>query len=255
LAALSVGPDGRWLTEGNTETELILRAPASLVEERRLERESKWAHPAFSRDGGYVMLRGLKTHVIETTSGRICARLRSNRDVLVFGDIRQAVTVYEEYLKVQVSRWDLETGEFLGKQVLDFGDGKVMRTPSFEWPEHGKIPVQFRDGSGGPFNAIARLLSKLGLSAALLDRDRYTYAILDLPSNSLLSGIRLETESSLQVSPDGGTLAVSDKSGGSVQFWDVPPRKPLMWFAAWATLLALAIAFFARRRVGTLRAA
>jgi WD40 repeat protein len=52
-------------------------------------------------------------------------------------------------------------------------------------------------------------------------------------------------------SPDGTLLAIAGDT--TLAVWDVPPRKRLSWFAAGATLLALPIVVFARRRTRLLR--
>jgi WD40 repeat protein len=50
-----------------------------------------------------------------------------------------------------------------------------------------------------------------------------------------------------QFSLDGSLFAVND--GATLRIWDIPPRKPLTWFAVGATLLALPMALVARWRV------
>jgi len=52
-------------------------------------------------------------------------------------------------------------------------------------------------------------------------------------------------------SSDGKLLAISRPD--SLTVWDIPPRKPLTWFAAGATLLALPTFTIACRRVRRLR--
>ena len=54
-------------------------------------------------------------------------------------------------------------------------------------------------------------------------------------------------------SPNSEVAAIHDKHDNSWAVWDIPPRKSLTWFAAGAALLALPIAFLARRRVRRLR--
>jgi hypothetical protein len=55
-------------------------------------------------------------------------------------------------------------------------------------------------------------------------------------------------------SSDGRTLVVQDSiTGGALRVWDIPPRKPLAWLLAAAGLLALPVAWLARRRARALR--
>jgi hypothetical protein len=57
-------------------------------------------------------------------------------------------------------------------------------------------------------------------------------------------------------SADSTAIATENARDASIiDIWDIPPRRPLTWFATGAALLALPIAFFARRRVRKLRAA
>jgi hypothetical protein len=58
-------------------------------------------------------------------------------------------------------------------------------------------------------------------------------------------------------STDGRFLAISFAQDEEfhLHVWDVPPRKPLTWFAAGAVLLILPLAWLARRRVRRLRRA
>jgi WD40 repeat protein len=56
------------------------------------------------------------------------------------------------------------------------------------------------------------------------------------------------------LSADGQTLA-AQRDDGTVELWDIPPRKPLSWLAVVAALLALPLAWLARRRVRRLRRA
>jgi hypothetical protein len=53
-------------------------------------------------------------------------------------------------------------------------------------------------------------------------------------------------------SADGQSLAVLD-SADVLTVWDIPPRKPLMWFVVAAALLILPLVWLARRRVRKLR--
>jgi hypothetical protein len=54
--------------------------------------------------------------------------------------------------------------------------------------------------------------------------------------------------------PDGGSLAVQDQADPNLwHIWDMPPRKPLPWFALAAAVLALPLAGLAWRRSRRLR--
>jgi hypothetical protein len=54
----------------------------------------------------------------------------------------------------------------------------------------------------------------------------------------------------MKFASDGRTLAI--RGDGIVRLWDIPPRKPLAWFLAAAGLLAMPVAWLARRRARAL---
>jgi WD40 repeat protein len=97
--------------------------------------------------------------------------------------------------------------------------------------------------------------SDLRINAAIFDV-RTGEHLVEIPSVSeeIVEGIRPLV--SLDWSPDDKTLATLQSGTLNVwNLWDIPPRKSVTWFAAGAALLALPIAFVARRRVRELRAA
>ncbi|HEY1378522.1 MAG TPA: hypothetical protein VGF55_17110 [Gemmataceae bacterium] len=81
---------------------------------------------------------------------------------------------------------------------------------------------------------------------------RPTIAIYDLHSGRRLGRVGLVDASALPLlAPDGQTLAVWQP--GSIELWDIPPRKPPAWFAAAAAVLALPLAGLAWWRTRRLR--
>jgi WD40 repeat protein len=78
------------------------------------------------------------------------------------------------------------------------------------------------------------------------------YARLDLLDAATGRRLHALPETDVAYAPDGQSLAVLDPSG-RLAVWDVPPRKPLAWLVIAAALLALPLAWLARRRVQRLR--
>jgi hypothetical protein len=127
------------------------------------------------------------------------------------------------------------------------------------------FPVPFRATVGGRFLAVTeefespynRLMNWLhaqlsavpenigsGMSVAIYDAatGEYRCRIIDV-----------DLHRTALVSPDGRMLAVQ-KSDSTIEFYDLPPRKPLTWLAAAAAFLALIVLIPARWRTRRLAA-
>jgi hypothetical protein len=75
---------------------------------------------------------------------------------------------------------------------------------------------------------------------------------MDTATGARLLTLRPPKQAWRAYSPDGRSFAALD-TAGNIAIWDLPPRKPLGWFALAAGVLALPIAWLARRRVRRLR--
>jgi hypothetical protein len=132
--------------------------------------------------------------------------------------------------------------------LLDAASGAEVRRTSLgvqEYPLHagtdGRSLLVATQPSG--LDAILGLLSQHGLPGPQPVLGRLT--LLDAAT-----GRRLYTLPGGDVVADGDlrSLAVLDASG-NLTVWDVPPRKPLVWFVPLAALLVLLPAWLARRQV------
>ena len=98
---------------------------------------------------------------------------------------------------------------------------------------------------------VMKYLRKCGLGRICPAADERLH-IFDVATGQRNGTIALEPGSSMfRVASDGAVLAVW--GNGSLQVWDLPPRKPLIWFAVAAAGLALPIAGLAWRRSRRLR--
>jgi WD40 repeat protein len=106
---------------------------------------------------------------------------------------------------------------------------------------------------GGPWLSPASLwllwLQGLGISLPWHPELDWAVDVLDVATGRRLA--QLPEASGVVASPDSRTLAVS--RDGRIELWDLPPRKPLTWLVIAAALLALPLAWLARRRVRRLR--
>jgi WD40 repeat protein len=153
--------------------------------------------------------------------------------------------------------YDLTNG---GRRTEPFADDKVVQDMS---PD-GRFLLTMKEKS--PPVPWRKILRGLGITR-YLGRDEEWYGELFDPltgrSHGIIPGkapafgsLNLSSGMSMDVgwSPDGRTLAVQDPSDSSVwHIWDIPPRKPLAWFAVGAAMLALPLAGLAWRRSRGLR--
>jgi hypothetical protein len=100
-------------------------------------------------------------------------------------------------------------------------------------------------------STIKRYLSNWGLGR-ILPENHENLCLFNVATGQAQGTVPLEPGLEyFAVTPHGRAIAVVSK--GLLQVWDIPPRKSLGWFAAFAAILALPIAWLSRRRVHRLR--
>jgi hypothetical protein len=134
---------------------------------------------------------------------------------------------------------------------LDAADGRLRYrrvTPPNSLPHTlpGGRTLQYADGTP-QWDALRRRLDPW--LNWLPDRAA-RFHLLDVPTGRHL-GSFLPGDGVQSITADGTTMAFV--GGRHIELWDIPPRKPLMWFLAAAGLLALPVAWLARRRARALR--
>jgi hypothetical protein len=121
-------------------------------------------------------------------------------------------------------------------------------------PDHRSLIGAISESDEG---FLLSLLRRIGITWSRRSDDKLVWRLFDPVTaadlgeicNSPWQSVR-SFEKHFQWSPDGKTLAVRDSRDKSAwQLWDIPPRKPLTWFATGAVLLALPFALIARRYV------
>jgi WD40 repeat protein len=251
VVPLAVAPDGRWVTAGNAPQDLALRAPVALDEILRVRRGSDWSEVAFSPDGRYLLLRGQQTEILDAATVQVRVRLSAPQPI-VLSDIGQVVAL--EYMDgdIALSRWDLETGALLGKQIVAVCTIEQVMEQPFSFPDHGRFVVRHSDSR--PESILEESIGRIPLFESFFNDRSAINVIFDARTGGEVMRIQPRGNAAVQLSPDGRTLAVF-ASDNRVQLWDIPPRKSLTWFAAGAALLAFSIALVARRRIRRLKAA
>jgi hypothetical protein len=182
--------------------------------------------------------------------------LPTNRDVVVHPEVRLAITLYIENNQLELTRWDMTTGTEVGRHVVALGARELVRSKSYEWPKNGILTFET---SSSPF--IVQILLRSWLSALPMFSKVYlartvTYTFFDIRTPCVIGGCTVyDTDRPIaRISPDAQTVAVILPGESRLALWDIPPRKSLAHFAAGAAILALPIAFVARRRERELRA-
>ncbi len=255
LTPHALAPDGRWVTYGDRPTELCIRAPASPAVLTKLDRPGRWAWASFSPDGVYLVVGDAEgTDIVEAASGRACAHLPGGPAPLVLSAARQAVVL--DYLRdppirLGVLRWDLATGQLLGRQELAAVAPHWAANQTYLLPAKGQYLYKF--GGGLPPPLFQQVLSRVPCVKEFVNSNADVYALYDAATGRELARFQPGGRPRVDVSPDGHTLlAMTEERLG---FWDLPPRKPLTWLAVAAPLWALPLAWLARRRARRLPSA
>jgi hypothetical protein len=211
-------------------------------------------------DGGAVLAAGL--YPPESDDGEVrCYDVGTGRELLRVGDadllalspdgrtvVTHSARKTDPALPLTVAAWDVATGRertrFRVPRPADWGyadapraspDGRTVAQRVWVRPAVAAPDWVTRQGwpwplpSEGPGLALYDVGTgaALGVAAGRLDESAW--------------------------SPDGSLLATLDEYGTHVRVWDIPPRKRLTWFVPLAALLALPVAWVARRRARRLR--
>jgi WD40 repeat protein len=222
---------------------------------------------AFSPDGDHlVALIGRRTDgqtdaVPPTTRALHCWEISTTKErysipevgyrSFAFASGGELLVEWQELGKHRVEWFASSSGESLRTVHLD-DDSTFSRIRLTRSPDGTRFIVVQAPSQMG---LIERLARRIGLTAFQNPTVRARSLILDAHTGNCLGVIPSDQAC---WSPDGQTLATpmnTDRPIREIGIWDIRPRKPLSWFAAGATLLALSIAFVAHRSVRKLRIA
>jgi hypothetical protein len=260
---VAMAADGRWVSVreppgGGGPVTASVREPVTGRELGRFRRDRPfWDPVAFSPGGDHLVVADdTGVSVIEIPDGRECLRLPHGSAVLwppgtseVF-TVRQSVTVQHQHIPtdpqaedtVWLSRWDLSSGQCLGCRRDDIPDRTFREVLGM--PTRGLVLVHT---FGPPPDRLDEWLASLPVLGRVINAQSSQGVLLDARTGSVRARFPLPDEFSLRTSPDGHTLLVLTR-GGRLEFWDLPPRKPLSWLIAAAVVWALPLAWLARRR-------
>ena len=86
------------------------------------------------------LLSWVKTDIVESATGDICAHLPAYRQLVVLSDVQQVVAI-DEADEIGLIRWDLITGEPLGRQALPYLPSEELVERIFPLPARGEFLV------------------------------------------------------------------------------------------------------------------
>jgi hypothetical protein len=137
---------------------------------------------------------------------------------------------------------DAADGREVGRSTLGKGSAALAGL------DGRTILVEVRQPFG--LDAVWMWLAEHGIPAPKPSSDSHL-ELLDTATGRLLLTL---PDGNAAFAPDGQSFAfISDGRPGTVELWDIPPRKPLTWFALAAAVLALPLAGLAWRRSHRLR--
>jgi hypothetical protein len=95
-------------------------------------------------------------------------------------------------------------------------------------------------------------MAMLPIIGRLFEEDDTCYLVFDHRTDNEVGRFYPRHPWLVELAPDG-RMAINARQDGQLEFWDIPPRKPLTWFALAAAVLALPLAGLAWRRSRRLR--
>jgi hypothetical protein len=188
---------------------------------------------------------------LDVASGRELLRVQNCLVFRLSPDGRSLVTqIWEEPGFGNVTVWDVQAGRT--RIVPEPPSGASSRGFEAILSPDGKtvgIPV-VRTAS----NPIEDLAKRLGLPwPRAIETGRLSCGLFDMATGESRGIITGRVSSDCWTS-DSRLFATTDRDRTTVFVWDIPPRKPLTWFAAAAAFLALAVLIPARWRTRRLAA-
>jgi hypothetical protein len=193
----------------------------------------------------------------QSATGRELFKIPDASRVIVSKDGNTLLTFSERIpsislddVEYRLSAWDVHTARKRFTIDLACRGFYLDRDAPMISPDDRIIAAPTGRGPVDPFGNLARRLGMRWPYRELSTGE--TMTLFDLASGREIGRVAGEFQWS-RWSPDGTLLATLDDGRHVVRVWDIPPRKPLSWFALAAGVLALPPAWLARRRVRRLR--
>ena len=177
----------------------------------------------------------------ELPGGRPCNPPEPSEFLAVFTGLREARSMSTDaHNDVWVARWDLTTGNRLACHCFSssFTAGVC---------ESQRFVLVWKDREVGSLAAARDFLARSPIVGRYF-RDNLPMGVTvwDDVTEQEIAAIS-DSGANVVLSPDANTLVVGH-GDGQLEFWDIPPRKPLSWLAIAAGVWALPVVWCARRR-------
>jgi WD40 repeat protein len=195
----------------------------------------------------------------ESATGRELLNLRDASQVAISGDGNTLLDISDpvppislDDVPYRLSAWDVGTRRKRFTLDLVCGGFMLDRDSPFFSPNCRVLAAPTGRGPVGPLGNLARRRGIHWPFGKLSTGE--TITLFDAANGREIGCVAGEFRWA-RWSPESRLLATLDDDRHVVRIWDIPPRKPLGWFAIAAGIVALPIAWIARRRVRRLRSA
>ncbi len=248
-------PDGRWAAAAPKDdqgTGVEIRAWPDGARKTYADIDmpsSMW----LSADGRYLVVQVPQgTGVISSEDGRQRAWLPWAAHVAVPAGADEVVSLTWKDGAAWLTYRDLRTGAPSGWRHLALPVPELADPPVIHVATHsGRFGLWCQLVAPSP---LEQWLASVPFLSRLVNLPSGRYFVIDTATGQIVSSIRSRHAQHFILALDGGTvLAVG--MNGRLEFWDLPPRKPLTWLAVAAFLWALPLAWLTRRRARRLRLA
>jgi hypothetical protein len=243
---------GQWGVWDAAAGRTVFRIPAGGERAERLDLSADGAVLAVIRQAG-VGVNELEAQCWSVTTGQQLAHVPNVRAMALLPDGRTLVTLSgtdSVGADVRVTIWDLLARRPRAEVTVQPGDESEFGPTGDPVIDGRTLALPFARSVSGPLPQLAPWIGPLWPFPT--GRRQFTTGLLDVRAGRWLGELPCRLNGAAWL-PDGTALMTLDDEGLELRVWDIPPRKPLSWFLIASALLALPLAWLARRRVRRLR--
>jgi hypothetical protein len=244
--------NGRWVTVKRAEKEgdpvrLSVRESATGQELTHADVPEDYTQEWLTSDGDFLFVHTQnQTLITEVSGGGRNATTFPPGAFAILKDTRQVLSLDPRFGPQRLIRSDLVTGQ-------EVGQCQVPAQFNLIWYANvgGRYLLFVGYPEAGRFEWTREYLRKLPILGRIISDASLECAVVDPIDGREVARIRPANLGRAELSLDGRTL-VCITNDGRLEFWDIPPRKSMTWFAIAAGIWALPVVWFTRRRSSAL---